>query len=46
MNDGWRWVVAVVAVAAIVALLVFARGAPDHGDTEATPPPAGVVTVI
>ncbi len=46
MNEGWRWVAAFLAVAAIVLLLVFARGAPDHGDTNATPPPAAVVTVI
>ncbi len=36
MRQGVRWAVAIVAVAAIVALLLYARGEPDHGDPSAS----------
>jgi hypothetical protein len=41
MDDGRRWIVAVIAALALVTLILFARGTPDHGDTEATPVPIG-----
>jgi hypothetical protein len=42
--DGpFRWVVAILIVAAIIALVVFARGEPEHGDP--TAPSAAIVTV-
>lgn len=37
MQDGTRWVVAIVVAAAIVALLLFARGGEERGNPEATP---------
>ena len=40
MDGPLRWVVAILFVAAIIALIVFARGTPDHG--EPTAPPAAV----
>jgi hypothetical protein len=43
MSEGTRWVVAIVAALAIVGLILFARGTPDHGDTKATPVPIGIV---
>jgi hypothetical protein len=40
--DGpFRWAIAILIVAAIIALVVFARGEPEHG--EATAPPAAIV---
>ena len=41
MDEGRRWAFAAVATLAIVALILFARGTPDHGDTNATPVPVG-----
>jgi hypothetical protein len=42
--DGpFRWVVAILIVAAIIALVVFARGEPEHGEPAA--PPAAIVMV-
>jgi hypothetical protein len=44
--DGWpRWLVAVVVVAAIVALVAFARGGAERGNPAPTPPAAIVVTL-
>jgi hypothetical protein len=43
MDESRRWAITAVAVLAIVALLLFARGTPDHGDTDATPVPIGAV---
>jgi len=40
MDGPLRWVVAILFVAAIIALIVFARGTPEHGDP--TAPPAAV----
>ena len=31
MDGPFRWVVAILIVAAIIALVVFARGEPQHG---------------
>ena len=38
MDGPLRWVVAILIVAAIIALVAFARGEPEHG--EPTAPPA------
>ena len=38
MDGPLRWVVAILVAAAIIALVAFARGAPEHG--EPTAPPA------
>ena len=43
MDGPFRWVVAILIVAAIIALVTFARGEPDHG--EPTAPPAAVQVV-
>ena len=43
MDGPLRWVVAILFVAAIIALIVFARGTPEHGDP--TAPPAAVRVV-
>ncbi len=32
MDGPFRWVVAILIVAAIIALVVFARGEPEHGN--------------
>ena len=32
MDGPFRWVVAILIVAAIIALVVFARGEPQHGE--------------
>lgn len=44
MKGVWRWVALIVAILALVALVAFARGVPEHG--EPTVPPAGSVWVI
>jgi hypothetical protein len=36
-ETGGRWVVAILVVAAIVALVLFARGTPDHGKPTSSP---------
>ena len=41
MDGPLRWVVAILIVAAIIALVVFARGEPQHG--EPTAPPAAII---
>ena len=38
MDGPGRWIVAILITAAIVALVAFARGEPEHG--EPTAPPA------
>ena len=43
MDDPRRVLVAVILALALVGLLLFARGTPDHGDTQATPVPIGTV---
>jgi hypothetical protein len=40
MEQGMRWVVGIVIAVAIVALIAFARGTPEHGE----PQPATTVT--
>ena len=37
MDGPLRWVVAILVVAAIVALVAFARGEPQHGEPTASP---------
>jgi hypothetical protein len=37
MQEGARWIVALVAAIAIVALVLFARGGAERGNPEATP---------
>ncbi len=41
MDGPLRWVVAILVVAAIIGLIVFARGVPEHGDP--TPPPLAAI---
>jgi hypothetical protein len=41
MDGPFRWVVAILIAAAIIGLLLFARGTPEHG--EPTAPPAALV---
>jgi hypothetical protein len=43
MDGPFRWVLAILIVAAIVGLVAFARGAPEHG--EPTAPPAAIQIV-
>ncbi len=40
MDGPLRWVAAILIVAAIIGLLAFARGEPEHG--EPTAPPAAL----
>ncbi len=37
MRQGTRWVVAAIAAAALVGLLLFARGQPDRGGPSTSP---------
>jgi hypothetical protein len=37
METTQRWIVAIVAVAAIVALILFARGATERGQPDSSP---------
>ena len=37
MDGPLRWVVAILIVAAIIGLIAFARGVPEHGDPTAPP---------
>ena len=41
MDGPFRWVVAILIVAAIIALVVFSCGEPQHG--EPTAPPAAII---
>jgi hypothetical protein len=43
MDRGIRWVVGIVIAVAIVALIAFARGTPEHA--EPTAPPSAAVAV-
>ena len=43
MDGPFRWVLAILIVAAIVGLVAFARGEPEHG--EPTAPPAAIQIV-
>jgi hypothetical protein len=43
MDGPLRWVVAILVTAAIIALIAFARGTPEHG--EPTAPPAAIQLV-
>ena len=43
MDGPFRWVLAILVVAAIVGLVAFARGEPEHG--EPTAPPAAIQIV-
>jgi hypothetical protein len=33
MDGAVRWIVGIILVAAILGLIAFARGVPEHGDT-------------
>ena len=44
MDGPLRWVVAILFTAAIIALVVSARGTPEHG--EPTAPPSAVIRVV
>ena len=37
MDGPFRWAIAILIVAAIIALIVFARGEPEHGEPTAPP---------
>ena len=39
MDERLRWAVAVVAIAALIGLVLLARGQPDHGGLGVMPPP-------
>ena len=41
MDGPFRWAIAILVVAAIIALVVFARGEPEHA--EPTAPPAAII---
>ena len=41
MDGPFRWVVTVLIVAAIIGMVLFARGTPEHA--EPTAPPAALV---
>ena len=43
MDGPFRWVVAILIAAAIIALVAFARGTPEHGGP--TAPPVALVIV-
>ncbi len=42
MEEGRRWVVAVIVVVSIIALVVFARGGAERGNPDASPAPAAM----
>jgi hypothetical protein len=42
MREGSRWIVALIAAAAVVALVLFARGGAERGNPEASPSPAAM----
>jgi hypothetical protein len=44
MDGPLRWVVAILFTAAIIGLIVLARGTPEHG--EPTAPPAALAIVV
>jgi hypothetical protein len=41
MDGPFRWVIAILVTAAIIGLIVFARGTPEHGGP--TAPPSAIV---
>jgi hypothetical protein len=43
VDRAWRWIIAIAALIAILALLAFARGTPEHAEPTA---PAGVVLTL
>ena len=43
MDGPLRWVVAILVAAAIIALVAFARGTPEHGEPTA---PVAVIQVV
>ena len=43
MDGPLRWLVGILIAAAIVALLAFARGTPEHGEPTAPPAAFGIV---
>ncbi len=43
MTDIARWIIAVIAAIAIVAMVLFARGGLERHDPEVAPSPAAVV---
>jgi hypothetical protein len=45
MDGPFRWVVAILIVAAIIALVTFARGEPERGGPTAPPAASQVVGV-
>ena len=45
MDGPFRWVVAILVVAAIVGLVALARGEPEHGEPTA-PPAARVLEAV
>jgi len=45
MDGPVRWVIAILVVAAIIALVAFARGDPGHGEPDASPA-ALIVNVV
>jgi hypothetical protein len=45
MDQSTRWVVGIVIALAIVALIAFARGAPEHAEPTAPPSAALVITI-
>jgi hypothetical protein len=46
MDGPFRWVVAILIVAAIIGLVVFARGGAERGNPEASPPAPAVGWVL
>ena len=38
MTDAARWIIAVIAAIAIVAIVLFARGGAERGNPDASPP--------
>jgi hypothetical protein len=44
-NSGVRWIVGILAIVAIVALFVLARGEPDRTPRAAAPPTASELRV-
>ena len=43
MDGPLRWLVGILIAAAIVGLLAFARGTPEHGEPTAPPAALGIV---
>jgi hypothetical protein len=43
MTESARWIIAVIAALAIVALVLFARGGMERHDPEVAPSPTAVI---